>query len=173
MPLIGFAAMALASASPPIVADFAKLCEAPASSAQAILAQADRDGWRKSETGGSGRGASAAERFKDSDQGELKLVAEDTESAGERREVCGISTAAKVPDLVAATTAQLGFAPALNLGTAATFFAVRSGESLQSGAGLSQPAFLAAKAQGRFYSIMASTDDMGVRLFALHVMAPG
>jgi hypothetical protein len=75
-----------------------------------------------------------------------------------------------VPGIVAAAQAALGFKPALDLGTSATFYAVRTGDAWQSGAGLNSSEFATAKAAGRFYSIVASTTESGAAIYALHVM---
>lgn len=66
--------------------------------------------------------------------------------------------------------AALGFKPALDIGTTATFFAVSTGNSWRSGAGFSSAEFAAAKAAGRYYSIVASTTESYATIYALHVL---
>lgn len=156
--------------APTIVTEFVKLCASASDSARVVLARADADGWRTEDPGAPKDFNPATGRLKRAASGLLQLRVEDTHSAGETREACGVSTASETPDIVAGAQTLLGIPPALNLGSAATFFAVRTGRGWISGAGLSQPEFLALKAQGRFFSIVASTADTDSRIFALHVM---
>jgi hypothetical protein len=155
---------------PSIVADFEKFCGPQGKSTQAILAQADRAGWKTNAAGAPRNFDPATERFKDSDQGLLKLAVATTQSAGEQRQVCGVSSASAVPGIAAATQTALGFKPALDMGTSATFFAVSTGNSWQSGAELTSSEFAAAKAAGRYYSIVASTTESSSMIYALHVL---
>jgi len=164
------AAASTAMPLPPIVADFESFCEAQGQSTQAILAQADQAGWKSTATGAPKDIDPATQRLKNSDQGLLKLTVSTTQSAGERRQGCGLTSTSAVPSIVAAAQAALGFKPVLDMGTAATFFAVRNGSAWQSGAGLKPSEFAAAKAAGNFFSIVASTTDTGATIFALHVM---
>jgi hypothetical protein len=155
---------------PPIVADFERFCGAQGQSAQAILAQADQAGWKTSAPGAPKDFDPATQRLKDSDQGLIKLAVTSTQSAGEQRQVCGLNSTSAVPGIVAAAQAALGFRPALDMETTATFYAVRNGDAWQSGAGLTPPEFATAKAAGNFYSIVASTTETGATIYALHVM---
>ncbi|MCI4590165.1 hypothetical protein MOK15_08660 [Sphingobium sp. BYY-5] len=155
---------------PPIVVDFEKFCEAQDQSTQAILVQADQAGWKTSAVGAPKDFDPATQRLKDSDQGLLRLAITSTRSAGEQRQTCGLTSTSGVPGIVAAMQTALGFKPALNMGTAATFYAVRTGNAWQSGAGLNPSEFATAKAKGQFYSIVASTMETGAAIYALHVM---
>ena len=165
------AAASSAMPLPPIVADFESFCGTQERSTQAVLAQADQAGWKSSATGAPKDFDPATQRLKNSDQGLLKLAVTTTQSAGEQRQTCGLTSTSAVPGIVAAAQAALGFKPALDMGTSATFYAVWNGGVWQSGAALKPSEFATAKAAGNFYSIVASTTDTGATIYALHVMS--
>lgn len=164
------AATIAATPTQPLASAFERFCSPQDIPTQAILARADRDGWQSKGPGQPKPFDRATERFKPSDRGILELTVSDTQSAGEQRETCGVSVAAAAPGIVAATQRLLGFAPALNLGTAATFYALRRGDRWQSGAALNHADFLAAKSEGRFYTIVAATTGASSSIYALRVM---
>jgi hypothetical protein len=159
-----------ATPAPLIVTDFETFCGPQGQSTQAILAQADQAGWKTSAAGAPKDFDPATQRLKNSDQGVLKLAVATTQSAGEQRQACSLTSTSAVPGIVAAAQAVLGFKPSLDMRKSATFYAVRSGDAWQSGAGLSSSELATAKAAGRFYSIVASTTDSGAAIYALHVM---
>jgi hypothetical protein len=164
---------AVASSATPvplIVADFEKYCGPQRQSPQAILAQADQDGWKTSAAGAPKDFDPATQRLKASDQGLLKLAVATMRSGGEQRQACGLTSTSAVPGIVVATQEVLGFKPAVDMGTTATFFAVSIGNAWQSGVGLSSSEFAAAKATGRYYSIVASTTETYATIYALHVL---
>ena len=153
-----------------MVAEFEKLCGPQGQSTQAILAQADQAGWKTSADGAPKDFDPVTQRLKDSDQGLLKLSVATTQSAGEQRQACGLTSTSAIPGIAAAMQAALGFKPALDMGTTATFFAVSTGKAWKSGAGFTSPEFAAAKAAGRYYSIVAGSTESYATIFALHVL---
>ena len=153
-----------------IVSEFQKFCVPPGASVQTVLAHADQDGWRK---GGAGTPADfdpATQRLKDTDHGLLKLAVTTTLSRDSQELACGLSNSLSVPNLVPTMQAYLGFAPFLNMGTATTFYAVRSGTAWQSGAALSRPDFLKAQTEGRFYSIVVGSTETSSTIVELRVI---
>jgi hypothetical protein len=151
-----------------IVAEFQKYCEPPIATVQTVLAQADRDGWRKGGAGAPTDFDPATQRLKDTDKGLLKLGFTTVHNRDNSQwQVCGLSISSAIPNIVPATEALLGFAPFLNMGSTANFFAVRSGATWRSGTALSHAEFLVTQAQGRFYSIVASSTETYATIYAL------
>lgn len=147
----------------PVVVEFGRLCASGQPSVEATRNRPGRSGWH--------RAGSSADLFKNSAQGRLTLKTSDEASASETREVCSISADSALKDTVQAAETLLGFKPAIDLGTSATFFAVRDRTGWQSGSTLSRTAFEQAKRDGRFYSMIASVGDYSSTMVALHVLA--
>jgi hypothetical protein len=136
---------------------FASLCASGDISAPSVLAHADKDGWRREGAHLPQDFNPAEDRVKDTSQGVLSLRGGSSPVPSGHLNGCAISGEFQTPGIVAAVQGVLGFSPAFNLGTSATFFATWSDNSWHSAATLSRADFLAAKAEGHFFSIVAST----------------
>lgn len=156
-----------------VAAAYARYCALPDSSQAAVLALADRDGWRIDGFGAPIGLDPSSQRFIGRDGVTLKLVTSERTVAGEVQDSCGISTTADLPDLVDATSALLGFAPAVGERSSATFFALHDAEGWHEGAGLDREAFVAAKARGQFFSVMTMSGEAGSSLFSLRFHPAG
>lgn len=143
------------------------LCTGQDGSPGAVLALADRAGWRSAGPGMPDGFDPAFDRFILAGDATLKLDVRETIVRDERLASCGISTPAPQPGLVADVQAMLGFAPALNLATSATFFALREGGRWKNASALSPAELAAAKAAGKFYSIIAAGTEKSATLVSL------
>lgn len=165
--MIALLALAAATVTDPVVADFDHFCLS-GQSAQAILAEADREGWQSGVAGAPAHFDPATQRYKSTDNGPLVLRVEDSTSAGETRQGCGIIPPQTDSGIAAALQTDLGLAPAFHAGTAATFYAIKSANGWQ--AGTDRKLWQKSHDDGRFYAIMTSG---GVPSFVatLHVLA--
>lgn len=155
-------ALAGQSIANPVVVEFGRLCLSGQPSVTAIRDRARQYGWY--------RAGSSADLSKNSIRGRLTLKTSDQQSAAETREVCSISADSALKNTVPAAETLLGFKPAVDLDTSATFFAVRDRTGWQAGSGLNRTAFEQAKREGRFYSVIASVGDGRSMMTALHVL---
>jgi hypothetical protein len=166
-------AMAAAAAVPgtggAMAAAYDTLCTGQDSSPTAVLALADRAGWRSAGPGMPDRFDPAFDRFTIAGDATLELDVRETIVRDERLASCGISTPIAVPGLVADVQAMLGFAPALNLATSATFFALREDGQWRDAKAVSRAEFAAAKAAGKFYSIVAAGTEKTAALVSLRI----
>ncbi|WP_152616605.1 hypothetical protein [Sphingomonas sp. ERG5] len=151
-----------------------QLC-VPGSASQAVLSRADQAGWQSSGPGKPKDFDPSADRFKPVGTAILKLSARETGGHGELFVTCGISAATAQPDLVSDVQAMLGFAPALSFGTSANFFALRENDRWLDGSKLTGKDFAAAKAAGKFYSLLTLSHDGGAAVLSFQVLptAPG
>ena len=142
-------AMAAAAAVPgtggAMAAAYDTLCTGRDDSPGAVLALADRAGWRSAGPGMPEAFDPAFDRFTIAGDATLKLDVRETIVRDERLASCGISTQVPEPGLVADVQAMLGFAPALNLATSATFFALREDGRWRDAKAVSRAEFAAAK----------------------------
>lgn len=143
-----------------MITAYDQLCM-PGSASQAVLSRADHEGWQSSGPGKPKDFDAAADRFKTVGAATLKLSARETSGAGERFVTCGISAATAQPDLASDVQTLLGFAPAFNFGTSANFFALRENNRWLDGSKLTGKDFAAAKAAGKFYSLLTLSHDGG------------
>jgi hypothetical protein len=147
---------ALANEPAPVdqaVAAFQSLCAAGSFSRAAILARAERLGWRTSGADAPKIFDPASQRLAPAGAGPLILRVTSDASKGEQRDACGIAIDAPTTGLAAAVQKWLGFQPSFAMGRSATYFAVRNRDAWQSGV-IGKSKFAQAKAQGRYYSIM-------------------
>ena len=166
-------AMAAAAAVPgtggAMAAAYDALCTGRDDSPVAVLALADRAGWRSAGPGMPEAFDPAFDRFTIAGDATLKLDVRETIVRDERLASCGISTQVPEPGLVADVQAMLGFAPALNLATSATFFALREDGRWRDAKAVSRAEFAAAKAAGKFYSIVAAGTEKTATLVSLRI----
>lgn len=165
------ATIAGATPLPPIVADFQSICGNNDQAPQAILAEAKREGWTARAPGSAGAADPHTQRLMHATPDGLELILTTNHSAGETRQTCGLKSTSAAPGIVQAAQEALGFKPALDMGSAATFFAIRTGAVWRSAYRLPPAEIGAAKAAGRFYTIMAHSDVDGASLYAVHVTA--
>ncbi|WP_420137685.1 hypothetical protein [Sphingomonas sp.] len=154
---------------PPIVADFQSVCGAQNQSRDGILAEAKREGWTARPSAPADDGQT--QRLIHAGADRLGLAVTTTHSAGEVRQACGLTSATAVPGIAAAAQSALGFKPAVDLGSAATFFAVRTGNRWRSATELTSAERAAAKTAGRLYTIVASSTGTSASIYTLHVTA--
>jgi hypothetical protein len=152
-----------------MVTAYDQLC-VPGSASQAVLSRADRDGWQSSGPDKPKDFDTAADRFKTVGTATLKLSARETSGPGERFVTCGISVATAQPDLAADVQTMLGFAPALHFGTSANFFALRENDRWLDGSQLTGKDFAAAKAAGKFYSLLTLSHEGGSSVLSLQAL---
>jgi hypothetical protein len=166
-------AMAAATAAPEtaqaMTAAYQSLCVAGDGSPQAVLARADRSGWRRGGAGAPKAFDPAFDRFIQAGDGTLMLDVRENVSLGERRTVCGISTASPQPALVADVQAMLGIAPTYRAAASATFFALRENDIWSDGSKLSRAEFTVAKAAGKFYSVVVGGTEHDATVFSMRV----
>lgn len=162
-------AAAVSGAEPAMISAYSGLCTNPGDSQPQILARADREGWRRDGAGTPADFDATADRFKVVGDTVLKLVTSRREVADETIESCGISVLAPQPALWGDVAEMLGFAPAFEMSGSATFYALREDGAWRNGSGLSKADFAAAKAAGRFYSVMAVSSDSNASLFSLRI----
>lgn len=170
--------MAAAAAVPEtglaMTAAYDALCMKGDGSPQAVLAQADRNGWHRGGSGAPTDFDPAFDRFLQAGDATLILDVRETASHGERRAICGISTALPQPALIADVQAMLGFAPSFHVAASATFFALRENGKWKDGSKLTRAEFAAAKAAGKFYSVVVGGTAHRTTVFSLRVQpAPG
>ncbi len=152
-----------------MVTAYDQLC-VPGSASQAVLSRADRDGWQNDGPGKPKDFDATADRFKVVGTATLKLSARETSARDERFVTCGISAATAQPDLVSDVQTMLGFAPALNFGTSANFFALRENDRWLDGSKLTGKEFAAAKAAGKFYSLLTLSHDGGASVLSFQAL---
>ena len=152
-----------------MTAAYDTLCVQGDDSPQVVLALAERNGWRSGGPGAPKEFDPAFDRFIQAGDATLMLDVRAMTSHGERRETCGISTASPQPALVADVQALLGFAPSFHLASSATFFAVRQNGMWKDGAKLTRAEFAAAKAAGKFYSVVVGGTATHATVFSLRV----
>ncbi|MGH6617382.1 hypothetical protein [Sphingomonas sp.] len=152
-----------------MITAYDQLC-VPGSASQAVLARADQDGWQRSGPGKPKDFDVTADRFKVVGTATLTLNARDTNVPGVRFVTCGISVATAQPDLASDLQAMLGFGPALHFGTSANFFALRENGRWRDGSTLSGKDFAAAKAAGKFYSLLTLSHEGGAVVLSFEAL---
>lgn len=163
--LIATPAPAQPAASTTAISAFTQLClsDLPAARAGAILSLADAAGWRKS----------GGDRQADSVDGTLTLHVDDSVSAGETRESCGVSLDRPAPSLVSQVNQALGVAPSFAAAGSATFLAVRTATGWRAAGTLTPAESIAAKQAGVLFSVMVlDAGGQHPSVVALHVL-PG
>ncbi|MFA6113106.1 MAG: hypothetical protein WC729_03920 [Sphingomonas sp.] len=163
------AAVAVPDSARAMTAAYESLCMAGDQSPQAVLALADRSGWRRSGADAPKNFDPAFDRLIRAGDATLMLDVRDSVSLGERRTICGISTASPQPALIADVQAMLGVAPTYHVAASATFFAVRENGTWKDGSKLTRAEFTVAKAAGTFYSVVVGGTDHDTTLFSLRV----
>jgi hypothetical protein len=142
----------------------------PGRAAQTVLSNADQDGWQSSGPGKPKDFDVTADRFKVVGTAILRLNARDTNEPSARFVTCGISVTTAQPDLASDVQAMLGFAPALHFGTSANFFALRENDQWLDGSKLTGKEFAAAKAAGKFYSLMTLSHEGGASVLSFQAL---
>lgn len=152
-----------------MVTAYDQLC-VPGSPSQTVLSHADQDGWQSSGPDKPKDFDVTADRFKIFGTAILRLNARDTNEPSARFVTCGISVTTAQPDLASDVQAMLGFAPALHFGTSANFFALRENGRWQDGSMLSGKDFAAAKAAGKFYSLLTLSHEGGACVLSFQAL---
>jgi len=153
---------------------YESLCATGDTSPQSVLARADSAGWRRGGADTPKDFDPAFDRYIRSGDETLLLDVRDSVSLGERRTMCGISTASPQPALIADVQAMLGIAPTYHVATSATFFALRENGAWKQGATLTRAEFAAAKAAGKFYSLVVGGTEHSTTIFSMRVQpVPG
>ncbi|MEO1969543.1 MAG: hypothetical protein ABGW87_12625 [Sphingomonadaceae bacterium] len=167
--MIALLALATATVVDPAVTDFERFCLS-GRPAHAILAAAERAGWKSGGADAPKQFDPATQRYLPTSGGALVLRAEDTTSAGETRQGCGIIPPQPDIGMAAALEQDLGVAPAFHAGTAATFNVIKTDNGWRAGTDRSE--WKKAHDEGRLYSIMTSGGSPSF-IATLHVLANG
>jgi hypothetical protein len=164
------ATMSGATPLPPIVADFQSICGYRDQAPQAILAEAKRQGWT-SRAPAAGDADTHTQRLVHAKRDGLELSFVTSHSAGDTQQSCGLKLSSPLPGILAAAQDALGFKPRIVMESTASFLAIRTGNVWRSADGMLPAGFEAAKAEGRFYLIIAHTTAKDASIFAMHPTA--
>jgi hypothetical protein len=151
-----------------MVSSFTALCVNGGPTAAAILSRADHAGWRASGDDLPAGFDPATDRIRRDGGSTIKLSVHENTVGTERFESCGVSAASAIPDTISTVQTMLGFAPAIRMGSSATFLATHDAAGWHDTSKLDRAAFSTAKAAGQVYSVMTNVSETGAAVFSLN-----
>jgi hypothetical protein len=173
MAMVAAAGIPVPATDQAMTAAYVDLCTRDGGVPQGVLALADREGWRSGGPGAPKGFDPAHDRFILAGDATLELDVRENMVRDERFDTCGITTAGPQAALAADVQAMLGFAPALHIGTSATFYATRENGVWKDASKLTRAEFAAAKAAGKFYSVVAGSTGTSSTVFSLRIRPAG